>query len=214
MKDFPMFTTQYGVASLVLKEIPYRETAYIILRDTQEPEMLLRECVGFCRACGAEHIYAAGHSFLEKYPFYTAVLEMRGQVRTEEEELEHLWPVTEQTVARWREILNRRMRSVDNAATLEPRDEKKILNSGGAYFIHTQGELLGVGWLEGEQLLAVASVKPGAGERVVRTLLSLVREQPVTLEVASTNERAIRLYEKLGFLPVREVSRWYRVDGR
>ena len=31
------------------------------------------------------------------------------------------------------------------------------------------------------------------------------------LEVASTNARAIHLYEKLGFLPTREIKRWYRV---
>ena len=35
MKDFPFFTTEYGVASLVLKEIPYKEESYIILRDAQ-----------------------------------------------------------------------------------------------------------------------------------------------------------------------------------
>ena len=42
MKDFPLFTTENGVASLILKEIPYRSEAYIILRDTQSPEALLR----------------------------------------------------------------------------------------------------------------------------------------------------------------------------
>ena len=29
MKDIPMFTTPYGAASLILKEIPYRKEAYI-----------------------------------------------------------------------------------------------------------------------------------------------------------------------------------------
>ena len=35
MKDFPMFTTEYGIASLVLKEIPYKKEAYIMLRATE-----------------------------------------------------------------------------------------------------------------------------------------------------------------------------------
>ena len=35
MKDFPVFTTEYGVASLTLKEVPYREEAYVLLRDVQ-----------------------------------------------------------------------------------------------------------------------------------------------------------------------------------
>lgn len=211
MKDFPVFTTEYGAASLVLKEIPYRETAYIILRDSLEPEKLLEECVSFCRACGAERIYAAGHACLEKYPLYTSVLEMRGEVRVEEEKIENLWPVTQETVSKWRELLNERMKDVDNAATLEQRDEKRILQSGGAYFIHRRGELLGLGWLDGEKLLAIASIQSGAGERVARTLLSVAEDQAVTLEVASTNERAIKLYEKLGFIKVMEISRWYRV---
>ena len=34
MKDFPVFTTQYGVASLIMKEIPYQKTAYVIIRDS------------------------------------------------------------------------------------------------------------------------------------------------------------------------------------
>ena len=52
MKDFPFFATEYGVAGLILKEIPYQETAYVILRDSQEPETLVQECVDFCRVCG------------------------------------------------------------------------------------------------------------------------------------------------------------------
>lgn len=211
MKDFPVFTTEYGVASLVLKEIPYRETAYIILRDSLEPEKLLEECVSFCRVCGAERIYAAGHTCLERFPLYTSIMEMRGEVRSEEEKIENLWPVTEETVSQWRGLMNERMKAVDNAATLEQRDEKQILKSGGAYFIHRRGELLGLGWLDGEKLLAIASVRSGAGERVARTLLSVAEDHTVTLEVASTNERAIRLYEKLGFIKVKEISRWYRV---
>ena len=43
MKDFPVFTTENGVASLVLKEIPYRREAYITLRDSRTPEALLEE---------------------------------------------------------------------------------------------------------------------------------------------------------------------------
>ena len=211
MRDFPMFTTEYGVASLVLKEIPYKETAYILIRDSLEPEKLVAECVSFCRAVGAEHIYATGHEVLEKYPLYTSILEMHGTAWVDGEKIQSLFPVTEQTVGRWREIYNERMSAVDNSGTLESRDEKRILESGGAYFVHSCGELLGIGWLEEETLLAVASVRPGAGEMVMHSLMSLVEGASMTLEVASTNERAIRLYEKLGFIKTREISRWYRV---
>ena len=132
MKDFPVFTTEYGVASLVLKEIPYREEAYIIIRSSEQPEELLAECVSFCRICGAERIFATGHEYLEEYPLHTAVLEMRGECLPDEEKTACLFPVTEQTVTRWRAICNERMRGVDNSATLEAKDEKDILASGGA----------------------------------------------------------------------------------
>ena len=211
MKDFPMFTTEYGIASLVLKEIPYKEEAYITIRSSQQQAELLAECVSFCRICGAERIYAAGHEILEQHPLQTAVLEMRGECQPDEEKAAALFPVTEQTVTKWRQLCNERMRGVDNSATLESRDEKKILESGGAYFVHENGELLGIGWIDQGELLVVASTKKGAGERVMHTLLSMIPGEDLHLQVASTNTRAIRLYERLGFIATREISRWYQV---
>ena len=35
MKDFPVFTTEYGVSSLILREVPYRQEAYIHIQDVQ-----------------------------------------------------------------------------------------------------------------------------------------------------------------------------------
>lgn len=215
MKDFPMFTTEYGVASLVLKEIPYRGQAYVRVLDVQPGQIreLIAECVSFCRMVGADAVYATGQDDLARWPVYTSVYEMQGDALVDWEKTENLFPVTEQTVTRWREIYNERMRGVDNAATLESRDEKRILESGGAYFVHRQGELLGIGWLDEGKLLAVASAVPGAGERVMNTLMSLDEGGRLCLEVASTNERAIRLYERLGFIKTREISCWYRVFG-
>lgn len=213
MKDIPVFTTEYGVASLILKEIPYRREAYIRVQDVQPGQLdaMLKECASFCRMAGAEHVFAAGHDGLERYPLHTAVFEMRGTAAVYPELLESLFPVTEETVSRWRGIYNEKMRFIDNAGTLTAHDEKTIVSSGGAYFVHQKGELLGIGWMDDTKLLAVASVKPGAGFRVVNTLMSLIEGAQMTLEVASTNGRAIRLYEKMGLIKVRELSCWYRV---
>lgn len=213
MKDFPVFTTESGVSSLLLREIPYRGEAYIVIRDVQPEgfEDHLRECVSFCRMAGAERIYARGHENLEAYLLHAVIYEMRGTAWVDRAKLENIFPVTEQTVSQFRSIMNERLRDVDHAATLTAADEKKILESGGAYFVHHAGELLGVGWLEDTKLLLVAAVKPGAGERVMHTLMSLVEGADMTLEVASTNARAIRLYEKLGFLKIREQIRYVSV---
>ena len=211
MKDFPMFTTEYGVASLFMKEIPYKEKAYIVIHSSEQPEELLRECVSFCRICGAEEVCASGHEYLEQYPLHTIIYEMQGEVQVDESKVEHLWPVTRETVGQWREICNRRMRDIDNSATQEARDEKEILESGDAYFVHHSGELLGIGWIRDGELLELASVEPGAGERVMHTLMSILPGQVLKLQVVSTNLRAISLYERLGFIKTAEKTRWFQV---
>lgn len=215
MRDFPIFTTEYGLSSLILKEIPYKNTAYIHIRDVQEGffEEHLAECVSFCRMCGAESVFAAGNEKLEAYPLYTTVLQMQGRAVPDPGKVKCLFPVTAETVGQWRDIYNRKMRSVDNAATLESREESRILQSGGAYFVHESGRCLGIGWLEGNKILALAAEEKGAGETVMHTLMSLLDGETVTVEVASTNARAIRLYEKLGFVKTAEINRWYDVTN-
>lgn len=211
MKDFPVFTTQYGAASLILKEIPYRQESYIHIQNSLEAEKLLEECISFCKVCGAEKIYATGDAILERYPFHTAILEMRGELNIGEDEIPSMFPVTLATASRWREIYNRKMRLVDNASTMEARDEKRLTESGGAYFIHDSGTPIGIGWLEEKRILALASLRPGAGELVCKAMQSLIPQQQLILEVASTNEKAVALYERMGFLKTAERSRWYRV---
>lgn len=211
MKDFPMFVTEYGAASLILREIPYRGIAYIRIQDTREPEKLLEECAGFCRMSGAERIYAAGDPWLERLPLHAAVWEMRGAVPLRQELVKALWPVTLENAARFRELYNKRMQGVDNAGTLEQKEEKRLAEESGAYFVHDGAALLGLGIVKEDRLEAIASLKPWAGETVLHTLASLNPGEPLTLEVASTNTRAIRLYEKNGFLKTRELSRWYEL---
>lgn len=212
MRDIPFFSTDTGVSALTLKEIPYRKTAYIRVLEVQPQglEAHIDECLAFCRMAGAEEVFAGGDDRLDGWPMYTAVVEMSATAWVDPEKLAALFPVTEKTVARWREYYNQRMTQVPGAATLEARDEKRIVDSNGAYFVHENGALLGIGWLEDCKLLAVAA-EPGQGQRVMHSLMSLVEGARMTLEVASVNERAVGLYEKLGFLATREVMRWYRV---
>lgn len=213
MRDFPIFDTEYGIASLFLKEIPYKNEAYIRIREVWGDGFaeLLKECVSFCRMAGAEKIYAADHESLEVYPLFASVLQMRGTAIVDPEKLKNLFPVTEATVQKWRQIHNERLQRVDCAATLTSREEKEILSSGGAYFVHDNGRLLGIGWVEGCELKSVAAVEAGAGEMVMHTLMSLIEGQQMVLEVASTNTRAIQLYQRLGFLVTGEKTRWYSI---
>lgn len=210
MKDIPVFTSEFGAASLILREIPYRQDAYIRIQDSLDPSKLLLECASFCAMCGAERIYASGHPWLERLPLHCAVEEMRGQARPHPELTASLWPVTAETAADFRKLYNSRMANVDHAGTLEAKDET-WLSSGPAYFVHDGGKLLGIGILEGDCVRGIAAAVPGGGERTLHTLFTLCPGENLRLEVASTNLRAIRLYKKAGFLKTGELSRWYHV---
>ncbi len=211
MRDIPIFTTQYGVASLFLREIPYRGRAHIKIQSSREPDKLLRECIFFCRSCGAEWIDAAGHTFLERYRCLATLIRMQrpreGLPKTDA----CLFPVTEDTVGRWLDIYNDRMADVPNAAFMDSADGRELLKSGDGYFVHRDGQLLGIGKAKDDFIDTVISVVPGMGETVVLALAQLLPSETVALMVAEENTRAIRLYERLGFVKTKELSRWYRV---
>jgi GNAT superfamily N-acetyltransferase len=214
MKDIPMFDTEYGVASLILKEIPYKQTAYVKILSSQEPEKLMAECVQFCRMCGAEIIDATGHLWLESYPLVTAIYALQCPQNTLARADACLFPVTEQTLARWLEIYNERMATVPNSAYMDSRDGKRLLETGDGYFVHRDGKLLGIGKAAADTVDAIISVQPGMGETVLRTLATALSEEGVRLTVAGANKRAMRLYERLGFVKTAELSRWYRILGK
>lgn len=211
MRNIPVFTTEYGVASLVLKEIPYRETAYVTLQSTLYPEQLVAECRDFCRAAGAEKVYCTGHPYLEAYPYHTAVLQMRLPRDVLPDTDAALFPVTEATLSQWQEIYNRKMENVPNASYMDQLDMKQMLRQGSGYFIHRDDQLLGIGMVSGEELLAVASVVPGSGEELIRALNHAMTGDHILLEVASENLPAMRLYQRMGFLCTGERSRWYKI---
>ncbi len=211
MKDLPFFTTENGVASLILREIPYKKAAYVKLLSSCTPAALLEECVSFCRACGAERIFACGDVCLQRCPLYTCIWEMARPLEGLCGSDACLFPVTQETVKLWQDTYNQKMAAVDNAAYMDAMACKEMLERGDGYFVHKDGVFLGIGRASGDTVDAVIAVRPGAGETVLRTLAALLQGDAVKLQVASTNERAIRLYERLGFVAVKEISRWYQV---
>lgn len=211
MKDLQVFTTEHGVASLILKEIPYQETAYIILRDSLEPLALARECADFCRACGGSRIYATGSDALTEYPFYTSMWEMCCLRESLPDTDAALWPVQEKTLKTWQDIYNQKVWNVPNGAWMTRSDAEKMLDTGDGYFVHRGDTLLGIGRAGAGRIDWVASVTPGAGADAVKALAHAATEDTISLTVASANQKAVKLYERLGFLRTAEISRWYRI---
>lgn len=211
MRDFPVFTTAHGVASLSLREVPYKGVAYITIQDTQEPEALLRECVDFCKTVGAQKIYATGHPFLESFPFYTAIWQMRILRQDLPKTDAALFPVTEKTIEPFRSLHNEKMANIPNAATMTREDGEKLLTRGAGYFVYRGEVLLGIGIAAGDTVESVIGIKPGMGRDVMLALSAGLVSESIVLEVASANLPALRLYEKLGFVKTAELSRWFKV---
>lgn len=211
LKDIPFFSTELGVASLTLREIPYSKRAYILIRDTQEGEAFLRECAGFCCVAGAEEIYASGHTACQAYPEHTAILQMQIHKEQLEESDAYLFPVTEASVGLWRQLYNEKAVNIPNAAYMTAADEKELIRSCGGYFIHKDGSLLGIGRVEGNMILWISSCIPGQGKTVLCALAHTLTDEIITLEVSEKNTKAMAFYERMGFVPSKKLSCWYRI---
>ena len=209
MRDIPMFTTENGVASLILREIPTQGVAYIHLQSSVTPEALLAECMSFCRSAGAEHIYAAGHPVLEKYPLYTTLCTLRGTVSGVGETDCCLFPVTEKTWPEFCRIYNEKMSAVPTAQMLRLMDREAYEKS--AYFVHRDDILLGIGIAHDNRIDAIAACQKGAGRDVLAAMCRLLLEDEITLEVADNNQKAMNLYARCGFLKTSQGTTWYQV---
>ena len=211
MRNIPMFTTDLGVASLVLDQIPYRQTAYVHIQDTAQLTEFADECRQFCRAAGADYVLAAGNDGLKAFPLAYEIITMVCPLESMADTDVALMPVTEETLSQWLEVYNQKMVAVDGATYMSIRDGKVLLEEGSGYFIHKDGEMLGIGKAAGETLDALATVVPGAGEIVVLALCHALSGPLVQVQVASTNQRGIRLYERMGFVPTKVEKQWYRL---
>lgn len=211
MRNIPVFTTEFGVASLILKEIPYTRTAYIRIQSSQTPLQLMEECVGFCRAAGAEKIYATGDEALKQYPLHTNVVGMECSGATLPKTEAEAVPVLAEQADDWRKRYNQAMAAVDNASYMDDTQMKQMLLQGDGYFVWEGDRLLGLGRASGDCILAVASLTPGGGRKTLLALAEHLTGERIRLEVASTNLRAIRLYESLGFRQCQVLSTWYKI---
>lgn len=211
MRDIPMFCTELGVASLVLRKIPYTKEAYIHFRDSGSKEAFLQECCDFCVAAGAGHVYATGDDFLARYPHHTTIVKMQCSREAQTDTDAMLFPAQENTAERWREIYNQKMLRVPNAAYMTALEAQERAGTGELYFVHKEGSLVGIGAVSGNCIEAVATVVHGAGEDVLLALCTLVTDPVITLTVANNNLPAVALYERLGFVAVEETEIWYKI---
>ena len=101
--------------------------------------------------------------------------------------------------------------NLTNGAWMTDADARKMIEKGDGYFIHRGETLLGIGRASGDTIDWVASLQPGAGRDVLLALSHAITEETVLLTVASVNIKAVKLYENLGFLKNKELSRWFHI---
>ncbi len=211
MQNIPAFTTDNGIASLTLTEVPYTHTAYIRIHDCSQSELFLEECCEFCRAVGGQHVFATGHDSLNRYPVSTKIVRMSRPRDGLPETDVALFPVQEETLAQWQSLYNEKMCSIPNSAYMTRKKVEELLQKGNAYFIHEDGVLLGLGVASGEMIDGLVSVIPGRGQDVLLALAHALSGDRICVEVATANTRAVRLYQRLGFVVTEELSVWHQI---
>lgn len=218
MKDIPIFTTPAGTASLILREIPYKRTAYILVRSVLPGGMgeTLSECRAFCVQAGAERVLASADGPLD-LPHDHDMLELarpKSGLPAPEPPVP-LVPVTRENAPDYQAIYNRLFTQIPGAATCHGAELARALSSGGALLAVSGGNFAGIGETEGSELRAVGVLPEyrGLGRRLTLTLLDRLEGPDLLLRVSSVNERALRLYERLGFQRRGVLSRWYLVTG-
>ncbi len=217
MRNIPIFTAEHGLASLILREIPYSGSAYVILRAVwnRQTAALLAECRQFCQAAGAEAVFASQEQTELPAQHGYDILELsrpRAGLPLPQEpvELEHL---CEDNAPAYLDIYNQCFRSVPGAASYDREDMHRLLGKNLAFLARRDGRYAAVAEL-GEGSLAGLAVLPefhGLGHDWTLTVLSRLETPVLKLRVASTNARAMALYKRLGFAESQVVSRWWRL---
>lgn len=210
MRDIPLFSTQNGVASLILKKIPFSGEAYVHIRDSLDCRALMKECLDVCRMAGASAVYAAGHVDLEDYPLFCDVLRMCARKDNLDTTDAVALPVTLEQKEQWRQLYNQKMACVPSASPLSRSDVEALICAGKAFYIYRQCSAVGIGVAYDGQIHAVASLCPGGGRHAVLALAERIVNAEITLCVASTNRKAIALYKALGFAVTEKEASWFK----
>lgn len=220
MNNIPVYLSQGGTATLILREIPYKQTAYIILRSflPQMLPLMIQDCVSFCKGCGAERclLSSADPEVTLSLPQAYEILYMKAEkaLLPPPKAPFDLVPLSPENESIYQRIYNQCFADVSHALTYEQEQLARIYREEQQAFValDPDGRPCGMGELHGNELAAVGLLPEfrGQGKNLTLSLLQHCPGPELTLTVVSDNARAIRLYEDLGFTVTGTESVWYQ----
>lgn len=217
MKDIPIYTGNGGIATLILKEIPYKKAAYVLIRSLEFDKMklFLGQCWEFCKSVGAQHVYVSGREPIPGLPYLYDLLRLwrPAEIPIPSDRV-FLEPVTKQTAKDYAELYQKLFSPFPGAATYTEQKVQEIVQRGGIFFAIEGKKTIGIGelWDQEIRCIGVLPGYRGKGTALLASLLEKV-EGDAWLEVASNNLLARKLYEKLGFCEEQILSHWYCLDS-
>ena len=217
MKDIPVFTGAHGVATLVLRQIPWSGTAYVLVRAIwDDAKGFLEECLGFCRACGAQKVYATnGMEELplpHAYDMCTFSMEKTALPKGETLEAELL---TGENQKDFLSVYDTCFRTLPNAAAYEEKTLHTMIQEQTAFLYRRCGVPAAIAQIskQGLETIGVLPAFRGLGYPLALTVLPMVPNLTLHLKTISVNHSALELYRRLGFKPAGTESRWWCLLG-
>lgn len=218
MKDIPVFTAASGVATLILKEISWSGSAYVLIRSVWDGrvEELLEECRRFCTAVGAKAVYASWDAPLPAAHAYDMIrMERQKAGLPEPGKAVQLEAVRKQNGSAYLEIYHQCFRMVPAAASYGKEDLRRLEEEETGWLAVVDGVYAAVAEISASGLEGVG-VRPefaGLGYDLLLTVLPMIPAVRLQLKVADTNTRAIRLYQRLGFRETTVERSWWRLES-
>lgn len=218
MNNIPLFPSQGGTASLILREIPYSGKAYILFQTVipENLEPMISECTAFCRACGAETCFVTRKDSSDSLPLphsHDILLLSTDKSRLPQGSPIRLVPIQEDNDSIYINLYNRCFDSVSGAAFYDRGQIRRIylLHQKAFLALMENGTPFGFGELHENELAAVGVLPEyrGRGYDLTLALLQHCPGPEITLSVASDNSAALKLYGKLGFIQKELLSRWH-----
>ncbi len=217
MQNIPIFTAANGLASLVLREIPFSGRAYVMLRSVwKDPAALAAECADFCRMAGAKEVYVS-HDCKDlplAHAYDMVELSCRKETLPALTDPVALLPLTAERAEEWLAVYNRCFTPIAGAAAYDRREMNRLLKDKTAFWVERDGVCAAIVEETSHGLAAIAVLPEyrGMGTAVALTALHRSNAPVLTVKTASTNGPALAMYGRLGFEQTQIVSRWWLAE--